>query len=760
MTGTFRYLAVAVLSCGAAHAGTLELTTVDESAERLPCRVLVRGSDGRCAVPDDAVTLTTGQDRWFMSSGRCRLDVADGDVVIRIERGPEYVRIKDRLRIGSDNARKTYRLRRWVDMKERGYLCGENHLHVDSVQLAPVLVAEGLDFGTSLTWWRGPDAKRPVPQGKGRVRLLEFAGCKVPTSIYDAELEYAWGAAYIQNLPAPMPIKAEPGRPNLDYLRHAVDAGAIVHYQGGWSREVLPNALLGCVHTVNVCNNNFALHRFQPRSRYSNLLKVGDFPVYPDTDIGMLRMNTDTYYRLLNCGLRLAAGAGTATGVKQAPVGYNRAYVRVATDTSLDEFYEAWKAGRNFVTNGPMLMLRTESGQRPGDTIKLPKDGGAIKVHVEAISDQPLTAVEIVVNGKVVASFDIDDSKLVSGTHELRIAEGSWIAARCTARDELLSDDELAAYKDTSDNKPFRVAPSRLRFAHTSPIYVAVGGESVAVTKSIVEGFQMLERFEVFAQETADAPYQGATKDAIQSARRRLMELAANRPSKDVVRYTIHRTGSEIKIDGQLDEKAWKSAAAVGTFKFPWWTEGKKEQTEAKLLWDDENLYVAYRCEDAHVWAEHTERDSQVYRDDCVEVFTAPNPAQPFNYFNIEMNVHGAILDRHHPNGPGRDEAPNWNAKGVKIATKVDGTLNNDADTDRGWTLEAAIPFANFKVAARHTPPRGGDVWHLNLNRLGGKTNPQHSQWSAGKSKRPAFHTPQYFGRVVFSRRQPDSRER
>ena len=322
-------LFLTVILCGAvADAATLELTTLGESGELLPCRVLVRGSDGRCIC-----LLTPSRCRPRKISGSCPA----ADAASRYRRArrrfesntdSSSCRIKERIRVASRSESRTYRLRRWVDMKQRGYLCGENHLHVDSVQLAPMLAAEGLDFGTSLTWWRGPDARRPVPQGKGRVRVLEFAGRKVPTSIYDAELEYGWGAAYIQNLPAPLPITAEPGRPNLDYLRHAVAAGAIVHYQGGWSREVLPDALLGCVHTVNVCNNNFALHRFQPRSRYSNLLEVDGFPTYPDTDTGMLRMNTDTYYRLLNCGLRLAAGAGTATGVKQAPVGYNRVYVR------------------------------------------------------------------------------------------------------------------------------------------------------------------------------------------------------------------------------------------------------------------------------------------------------------------------------------------------------------------------------------------------------------------------------------------------
>jgi hypothetical protein len=746
----FAGLFFAGLYCKTAHADTFVLTTLDESGAPLPCRILVRGSDGRCAVPDDAVTLQTGQDRWFMSSGRCRVNVPNGDAMVRIERGPEYVRIKEHLRISSGSASKTYQLRRWIDMRQRGYLCGENHLHVDSVQLAPMLVSEGLDFGTSLTWWRGPDERRPVPKGEGRVRLLEFAGHKVPTSIYDAELEYAWGAAYIQNLPAPLPLEAEPNRPNLDYLRHAAAAGAIVHYQGGWSREVLLDALLGCVHTVNVCNNNFALHRFQPRSRYSNLLEVQNFPVYADTDIGMLKMNTDTYYRLLNCGLRLAAGSGSATGVKQAPVGYNRAYVRSAPGDSLDEFYKAWKAGRNFVTNGPMLMLRTESGGGPGDTIQLPKEGGTIKVHVEAHFDQPLASLEIVVNGEVAKAMKFKSAKSISSTIELRIAEGSWITARCTAEDRLLSDNELKAYKDPSANNSFRVAPSRLRFAHTSPIYVTVDGQHVSVRKSVVEGFQMLERFEVFSRKNAGARYQATMTNALETARARLLAKAARQPGDEPPSYSIHRTMSEITIDGRLDEAAWRGATAVGDFKFPWWKTGLKEQTVSKLLWNDEFLYVAFRCDDAHIWAEQIERDSPVYQDDCVELFTAPNSVHPFNYFNIEMNVGGAFLDRHHPSGPGKAETPNWNARGVRIATTVDGTLNDDTDTDRSWMLEAAIPFANFASVAQHTPPHLEDVWHLNLNRLGGKTNPQYSQWSPGRTERPQFHAPQYFGRVIF----------
>ena len=215
--------------------------------------------------------------------------------------------------------------------------------------------------------------------------------------------------------------------------------------------------------------------------------------------------------------------------------------------------------------------------------------------------------------------------------------------------------------------------------------------------------------------------------------------------------YTIYRAGTPIVIDGRLNEPAWVAAPDVGAFVFPWYESGKKEQTIAKMLWDDNNLYVSYICEDAHIWAEHTARDSDVWKDDTVEVFTAPNPNQPQAYFNIEMNVLGIFLDQFHPQGPDAPVPGEWNGEGIQIKTQIVGTLNDDSDEDEYWILEAAIPFANFAHVAVHTPPKTGDIWHLNLNRLGGKTNEQFSQWSGSRTPEPQFHSPDDFGRVVFS---------
>ena len=129
--------------------------------------------------------------------------------------------------------------------------------------------------------------------------------------------------------------------------------------------------------------------------------------------------------------------------------------------------------------------------------------------------------------------------------------------------------------------------------------------------------------------------------------------------------YTIYRAGTSISVDGRLDEPVWIVAPDVGAFVFPWYESGHKEQTMAKALWDDENLYVAFICEDAHIWAERTKRDTSVGKDDTVEVFTVPNPERPQAYFNIEMNVLGIFLDQFHPDGPGVSVKEEWNGKGI-----------------------------------------------------------------------------------------------
>ncbi len=496
----------------------LELTIADaETQQPATARVRLRDESGHDHVPDSAVEIPIGPDLWFITGGTTRLAVAPGRITLRVERGPEYEPIYETINVDTEPvSHHKVILRRWINLRKLGYVCGEDHLHVPATQLCAMVAAEGLDVGTSFSWWNTPHFKVPT----GMWNAVSFNGRQFPATLFDAEVEDDWGALYLIGLKRPLSVKADARRSHLPYLRVAREQDALICYQGGWSREVLLDALLGSVDVVNVCNNNFQRHKYQPRPQFSNLLKVDGFPEYPSTPEGMMQLNMDSYYRLLNCGLRLAAGAGSATGAKTTPAGYNRSYVRLEGAPRLKEFLEAWRSGRNFVTDGPMIFLTVNASNSPGDIVALPGNGGQLRAKARAICNQPLRSLEIVMNGTVTAQAKVrPDDREAQIEVALNIQQGSWVAARATAEDRLLSDEELARYVK-SEGKPQN--PCRLLFGHTSPVYVTVGGAGAAIPSSLGEAARMLDGFEQFALKTASEQYRGEILEALRVAREKL----------------------------------------------------------------------------------------------------------------------------------------------------------------------------------------------------------------------------------------------
>ena len=92
----------------------------------------------------------------------------------------------------------------------------------------------------------------------------------------------------------------------------------------------------------------------------------------------------------------------------------------------------------------------------------------------------------------------------------MKISEGAWIAARCVVRDDWLSDNELAVYR----NGEYQY-PGRIRFAHTSPIYVRVGGRGAAVRRSLEEGLKMMDQLAAYTRTNAAPDYLEPTLTAI-----------------------------------------------------------------------------------------------------------------------------------------------------------------------------------------------------------------------------------------------------
>ena len=216
-----------------------------------------------------------------------------------------------------------------------------------------------------------------------------------------------------------------------------------------------------------------------------------------------------------------------------------------------------------------------------------------------------------------------------------------------------------------------------------------------------------------------------------------------------VPRYEVKRAASRIVVDGKLDDKAWAAASPV-EFLFPWDAQtGAKQKTTARILWDDDYLYVGYECEDADIVALRTERDDPTYLDDAVEFFVNPKPSQTAVYFGLEMNARGVLYDYLMSNA--RYAFKRFNMQGVLLATFLKGTLNARGDKDQGWSLEVAIPWANFEELSKR--PNPGDVWTANLNRWDGvEPDRRLSMWSNSGLPQPNPHAPDRFGQLVFVR--------
>lgn len=165
----------------------------------------------------------------------------------------------------------------------------------------------------------------------------------------------------------------------------------------------------------------------------------------------------DRYYRLLNCGLKIAASTGTDWWIYD----HNRVFVQVEGGFTYDTWIAGLRAGRTFISNGPLLEF-TVDGKGPGSTVT-PK--GRIKVAASALSRIPFERVEIIQDGRIVADQPAVRGREVRLERELEVEEGGWIAARITG-----TEKTYAGYPV---------------FAHSSPVYLRVDGTPFRRAESI-----------------------------------------------------------------------------------------------------------------------------------------------------------------------------------------------------------------------------------------------------------------------------------
>lgn len=179
--------------------------------------------------------------------------------------------------------------------------------------------------------------------------------------------------------------------------------------------------------------------------------------------------------------------------------------------------------------------------------------------------------------------------------------------------------------------------------------------------------------------------------------------------------YVVHRAPAPIVVDGILSEAAWDKAAIAGPFVRSLDGKPATAATEARLLWDDEYLYVAFQSEDPNVAGKFFHDDEPLYTSNVVEIFVNPS-GDGARYDEIEVAPTNALFDASFSGGPRQNMNLAWSSR-ARHAVHVDGTLNDAHDVDRGWTVELAIPFAALTGMDKPKPARG-DRWKFNLYRL------------------------------------------
>ena len=235
--------------------------------------------------------------------------------------------------------------------------------------------------------------------------------------------------------------------------------------------------------------------------------------------------------------------------------------------------------------------------------------------------------------------------------------------------------------------------------------------------------------------------------------------------------YVCYRADVPLKIDGKAAESCWQKAPWTDDFSDILGDQGKtpRFRTRAKILWDDNFLYVFAEISEPHIWANVTRRDDVIFQDNDFEVFIDPD-GDTHNYYEYEMNALNTQWDLRltKPYRDGGIANNSWNFDGMLSAVNIEGTINNPADTDRYWSLEIAFPLKSFRDSTGVIPVKTGNQWRVNFSRVEWqiitkdghylkKTNPgtgrplPEDNWVWSSQGTVNMHCPEKWGYLQFS---------
>lgn len=478
-------LSIVVIEAATGQRTPVRIGLQDAQGSRPRATGALAVSETAIPIPKQAIAVMWGQQDWpngyalqpdgsFYVDGAFDALVPPGSYTLMVSKGFEYVQQSIAFDVpASKGLAREVKLDRWVDMPARGWYSADDHIHLrrspaDDASIVRWIAAEDIHVGNLLQmgdFWNGS---------------------------YFAQYAFGPRGRYQEIGRVLSPGQEEPRTPEVG---HTISLGANQFVRLGsdyYSYDRLFDRVRELGGVTGFAHQGVLFHGY--RGMVLNTLRgKNDFLELAQFCIPQGPIELEHYYMFLDMGIKLTALAGSdfpwcgrpaTIGTPARPfaqIGNARFYTYVGGPLSFESWFAAVKAGRTFVTTGPMVLL-TVNGRMPGDTVDV-KPGTRLRLTAEALghpSQVPLKALEIVGHGRVLARADGTNAPRLVAEFEMTADHGMWIAAKVEA------------------------GPAQV--AHTTPVYVTVNGGSFHNPATLGARLDAAERYLVELEAELAAP--------------------------------------------------------------------------------------------------------------------------------------------------------------------------------------------------------------------------------------------------------------
>jgi hypothetical protein len=457
--------------------GSLRLVVKDAaSGKPTVARISLWEDGGRFHAPAGSLHRSLRGRGHFYCDRIAELTVPTGTYRLAGYRGPEYkVASREILLKEGQTHEATIELERWAHMAKGGWYSGELHIHAN------------YGYGS---WFNTPETMRQQCVGE------DLNVCNFMVANSDADVVY--DRPFFRGGPDPLSTDE-----NILYWNQEFRSTLWGHMTLVNLEQLVEPIFTGFMGTTNPhdtpSNADIAdrAHWQKGVVNYTHVAQAEDWTKTPyaakaiPIDVALGKIDTldinntwaasvPLWYRLLNCGFRVPATAGTDVFLNRIGSnlpGGDRVYVHVDGPLRYQGWIDGLKAGESFVTNGPILTF-TVNGMRPGAVLKV-GEKPRVSVKATARSRFPLAKAELVHNGKAIAAAKLaDDGLTATLDQEVALDRGGWLAFR-------------AVGPGTIDT-----ATSSLN-AHTNPVYVEVNGVAPRSAAEARTFLKWIDQFEI-----------------------------------------------------------------------------------------------------------------------------------------------------------------------------------------------------------------------------------------------------------------------